>query len=91
MSDLCVFAVSPVVEEEEAQVADENNELVSIPINMADPNPNGEEFDCLYLDMNGIVCTPALRSNSWKTHHGRDRFTHVRILKEKRHLKQRKT
>ncbi|KAI5789728.1 exoribonculease Dhp1 [Peziza echinospora] len=42
--------VSNVVEEQEQEV-----DGVVIPIDTRGPNPNGEEMDNLYLDMNGIV------------------------------------
>ncbi len=42
--------ISPVIEELPRTV-----DGVEIPINFGDPNPNGEEMDNLYLDMNGIV------------------------------------
>ena len=47
--------VAPVVEEEEATLAGEDGQDILVPVNISGPNPNGTEFDNLYLDMNGIV------------------------------------
>ncbi|KDR79203.1 hypothetical protein GALMADRAFT_154170 [Galerina marginata CBS 339.88] len=44
----------PVAEEEDTKIPGENGETITVPINMASANPNGMEFDNLYLDMNGI-------------------------------------
>ncbi|KJA24583.1 hypothetical protein HYPSUDRAFT_477806 [Hypholoma sublateritium FD-334 SS-4] len=51
--------IYPVVEDEDAKIPGEDGENITVPVNMAMPNPNGAEFDNLYLDMNGIVhpCT----------------------------------
>jgi 5'-3' exoribonuclease 2 len=47
--------ISPVVEEHPTEVENEDGSITKIPIDARKPNPNEEEMDNLYLDMNGIV------------------------------------
>ncbi|SCV70596.1 BQ2448_3358 [Microbotryum intermedium] len=51
--------VLPVIEDTPVSVPGPNGEMEQLPIDTSGANPNGEEFDNLYLDMNGIVhpCT----------------------------------
>jgi len=47
--------ISNVVEELPTEVENADGSKTKIPIDARKPNPNGEEMDNLYLDMNGIV------------------------------------
>lgn len=47
--------VSPVIEDLPVEVQNEDGTTSKLPVDTTKQNPNGEEFDNLYLDMNGIV------------------------------------
>ncbi|SDA02305.1 BZ3500_MvSof-1268-A1-R1_Chr7-3g09627 [Microbotryum saponariae] len=51
--------VLPVIEDTPVSVPGPDGQMDELPIDTSGANPNGEEFDNLYLDMNGIVhpCT----------------------------------
>jgi 5'-3' exoribonuclease 2 len=47
--------ISPVIEDLPVEVDNGDGTVSTIPTDATKPNPNGEEMDNLYLDMNGIV------------------------------------
>ena len=52
---LCKKYPSIVVQAFEEKPKKDPNTEEKLPINKAEANPNGVEFDNLYLDMNGII------------------------------------
>jgi 5'-3' exonuclease len=49
------FVVASVEEEQPNTMTTDDGVEVKVPVDISGPNPNGAEFDNLYLDMNGIV------------------------------------
>jgi 5'-3' exoribonuclease 2 len=47
--------ISPVIEELPEEIENDDGTKTKVPVDGRKPNPNGEEQDNLYLDMNGIV------------------------------------
>ncbi|KAG0702351.1 exoribonuclease 2 [Suillus ampliporus] len=49
-----MLPVSSVAEVDDEEVLDAAGDPIKLPVDITQPNPNGTEFDSLYLDMNGI-------------------------------------
>jgi 5'-3' exoribonuclease 2 len=47
--------ITPVIEELPEEFENDDGTKTKVPVDARRPNPNGEEMDNLYLDMNGIV------------------------------------